>query len=196
VREGNVKIAGVVGMAKKIITKKGDPMLFVKLEDFGANIEVIVFPKLYKTKNELLVDGKMVMIFGEITDKDDSPRVIANGIWEISQDSREEIKKVLRDENNFKVNNFRKFASGADRGDRRENAASHVVAESRFITIKYPAAATPELAAKTKEIFLAHPGDAAVFLRVGDKFIKTNFKVDLTEDFKKGVVNILGAGAF
>jgi DNA polymerase III alpha subunit len=192
VREGNLKVAGVVGATKKIITKKGDPMLFVKLSDFSGNVEVIVFPKLYKTKNELLVDGKMLVVFGEITDKDDTPRVIANNIWEISQDSRDEIKKILRDDGNFKVNNFRKFST-ADGGQNNKTALDSV--GTNHVTIHYPMTATPEIAAKTKEVFLANPGDCAVFLRVGDKFIKTNFKIDLTEEFKKGVISVLGNGA-
>ena len=131
----------------------------------------------------------MIVIFGEITDKDESPRVIANKIWEISQESRDEIKKILVNGDNFKVNNFRKFAE-----KNKEASASHE--NNKSITINYPAAATPETAAKTKEIFLEHPGDTTVFLRVGEKFVKTNFKIYLTEEFKKGVVNVLGAGAF
>ncbi|MBI5254822.1 DNA polymerase III subunit alpha [Candidatus Falkowbacteria bacterium] len=180
ITNGHVKIAGVVGVTKKIITKKGDPMLFLKLEDFSGNVEVIIFPRLYKEKVGLLIEGKMIAVFGEITDKDESPRVIANKIWEISQESRADIKKILANEVNFTINNFWR--------NKEKNEEKHVV-------INYPANATPELAAKIKELFLAHPGDFIVFLRVRERFVKTNFKVSMAESFKKDIATVLGANA-
>ncbi|MFH0814746.1 MAG: DNA polymerase III subunit alpha [Candidatus Falkowbacteria bacterium] len=181
ITDGHVKIAGVVGVTKKIITKKGEPMLFLKLEDFSGNVEVIIFPRLYKDKSTLLVEGKMIAVFGEITDKDESPRIIANKVWEILQESRADIKKILADEGNFKTNNFWR--------NKEKNEDKHVV-------INYPANATPELAAKVKELFLANPGDFIVYLRVGEKFVKTNFKVSMAEPLKKGIIAVLGANAF
>ena len=53
VNEGEeVKSAGIISTIRKILTKKGDAMLFVGIEDQTGKVELIVFPKmLAKTKN-------------------------------------------------------------------------------------------------------------------------------------------------
>ncbi|MBM3251046.1 MAG: DNA polymerase III subunit alpha, partial [Candidatus Nealsonbacteria bacterium] len=38
-----IKVGGIISSVKKIITKKGQPMLFVKLEDLSEKAEVVVF---------------------------------------------------------------------------------------------------------------------------------------------------------
>ncbi len=59
-------LAGIVTRAQKIVTKKGKPMLFGKLEDLTGSIEVIVFPEtfdktmaIWKENNALMITGRM-----------------------------------------------------------------------------------------------------------------------------------------
>ena len=40
----HVRVGGIISSIKKIITKKGQPMLFVKLEDLTSKAEIVVFP--------------------------------------------------------------------------------------------------------------------------------------------------------
>ena len=45
-----VKICGLVSELKEIVTKKGDRMAFLTLEDMKGFVEVILFPEVFKTR--------------------------------------------------------------------------------------------------------------------------------------------------
>ena len=49
-KEGNsVKVAGIITHVQKIITHKGQAMLFVTIDDSLGNVELLVFPKTLET---------------------------------------------------------------------------------------------------------------------------------------------------
>ena len=65
-------LAGIVTRVQKIVTKKGQPMLFATIEDFTDPIEVIVFPEtngktmnVWKENTAVLMLGKMNWRGGE-----------------------------------------------------------------------------------------------------------------------------------
>ncbi|MBI2121155.1 MAG: hypothetical protein HYU05_00425, partial [Candidatus Wildermuthbacteria bacterium] len=61
-----MRIAGVVSLAKKIITKSGKSMFFVKLEDLTDVIEVVVFPNLLEKNPLLFQEGGKYFLWGGI----------------------------------------------------------------------------------------------------------------------------------
>lgn len=66
-----VIVGGVVKTVKKIKTKKnGDEMAFVTLTDFTAEIEAVVFPKLYTRTKFLWQNQQMVLVKGLVQEKD------------------------------------------------------------------------------------------------------------------------------
>ena len=50
-----VKLCGIITTVKAMLTKKGDRMAYLTLEDLHGMVEVIVFPDLYKTAADLIV---------------------------------------------------------------------------------------------------------------------------------------------
>jgi len=62
-----VVIAGIIEDIREIITKKGDPMAFVKISDFDDTLETVVFPKTMKEFKHLLVKDKCVALKGKIS---------------------------------------------------------------------------------------------------------------------------------
>ncbi|MFA5013270.1 MAG: DNA polymerase III subunit alpha [Candidatus Paceibacterota bacterium] len=78
-----VTIGGIIATAKKIITKKGQPMMFIKLQDLTDRIEVVVFPSIFESCQESLEENKIISITGRADYKDGSPKIIANEIEEI-----------------------------------------------------------------------------------------------------------------
>ena len=48
-----VKICGLVSGLKEIVTKKGDRMAFLNLEDMKGFVEVILFPEVFKAASAL-----------------------------------------------------------------------------------------------------------------------------------------------
>ncbi|MCK9578238.1 DNA polymerase III subunit alpha [bacterium] len=82
-RGESVTITGIISEVKKIITKKGDPMMFVKLEDLTDKIEVVIFPSLLEKNPEVFVENKIVTVTGKADVRDDLPKIVANQVEEV-----------------------------------------------------------------------------------------------------------------
>jgi len=78
-----VLVGGIISSVKKIITKTGKPMLFLKLEDLTDRAEVIVFPTIISKNPTVFQENKIVFIAGRVNHRDDTPKVIAENIEEI-----------------------------------------------------------------------------------------------------------------
>ena len=75
-----VVIAGVVPWVRPHITKKGNPMAFVQLEDLQGSIEVIVFPSIYEKTRELWQEDKILIIKGRVDTKGRGAKVICESV--------------------------------------------------------------------------------------------------------------------
>ncbi|PIT97982.1 MAG: DNA polymerase III subunit alpha [Candidatus Andersenbacteria bacterium CG10_big_fil_rev_8_21_14_0_10_54_11] len=80
----SVVIGGVVAQVKKIITRAHTPMLFVRLEDMAGSVEVLVFPSLLSSTEDVWKDGAMVLLEGKVSDKDDEVKVLADAAWTLT----------------------------------------------------------------------------------------------------------------
>jgi len=78
-----VCIGGIITETKKILTKKGDPMVFIKVQDLTEKIEVIIFPSLYEKIPELFEQNKMLFVTGKTNMKDGSPKIIASEVEQL-----------------------------------------------------------------------------------------------------------------
>ncbi len=82
----NVVVGGLIASVKKILTKNGQNMLFLKLEDLTDSAEVVVFPSLLESKPDLFVENKIVFIAGRKDMRDGETKIIANQAEEIIQE--------------------------------------------------------------------------------------------------------------
>ena len=78
-----VKVGGIISTIKKIITKAGKPMLFVKLEDMTDKAEVVVFPNVMEKNQDVFQENKIVFVSGRVDHRDNSPKIIAEEAEEI-----------------------------------------------------------------------------------------------------------------
>jgi len=78
-----VRIGGIISGLKKIITKTGKPMLFLKIEDLTGKIEVVVFPFLIEKNPAVFQENKIVFVSGRTDIRDNIPKIIAEEIEEI-----------------------------------------------------------------------------------------------------------------
>ena len=78
--EQTVVIAGLLSSLRPIITKKGKPMAFLKLEDVQGNIEVVVFPRTYEKAKEILEKDNILLVRGKVDARNDSLSVLADKI--------------------------------------------------------------------------------------------------------------------
>ena len=75
-----VRIGGMVGTNKTIRTKKGDPMAFVTLEDRFGSVEVVVFPAIYNTCSEMLVEDFPILVQGQVQKDENAVKILADTI--------------------------------------------------------------------------------------------------------------------
>ena len=85
-----VKLCGIITTVKSMLTKKGDRMAYVTLEDLHGMVEVIVFPDLFKTVGDLIVPESLIRVTG--TDRPrrqrhQDPRAPRSNRWPICKRS-------------------------------------------------------------------------------------------------------------
>ena len=78
--KSQVIVGGSVEEVRPIITKKGDEMAFVRLMDPQGEIELVVFPRVWKKYNGQLVLGEVVFAKGNLDLSRGDPKMLVNHI--------------------------------------------------------------------------------------------------------------------
>ncbi len=85
-----VTVGGLVSDVRTKTTKKQEQMAFIQLEDRIGIIEVLIFPKLYREKWELLQNDRKILIAGRASLSDDADaKLIAESIVGFDEVPRE-----------------------------------------------------------------------------------------------------------
>lgn len=66
----------ILNNVKKVITKKGDPMAILQIEDLTAQSEAVVFPKNYERVNSLLQVDTRLIIWGKVDRREEQTKFI------------------------------------------------------------------------------------------------------------------------
>ncbi len=65
-KDERVTMAGAIAGVRRIMTKKGEPMVVAQLEDLHGTIEAVVFPRTYALTSEIWRDDNVVIVGGKI----------------------------------------------------------------------------------------------------------------------------------
>jgi len=77
-RDGEiVTVAGIVSAVKQLTTKKGEPMVFLRLDDVIGSAEVVVFNSVYAASRELLVTDSVLVVKARVDHKEGESKLIA-----------------------------------------------------------------------------------------------------------------------
>lgn len=82
-RPKTVKIAGFISKLHSITTKMGQPMLFVTIQDFDANTEILVFSDVLEKTKSIWVEGNVVLVAGKISLRNNESKIICNSAKQI-----------------------------------------------------------------------------------------------------------------
>lgn len=75
-----VTIGGTISRIKGTMTKKGQPMGYVTIEDYDGEVETIVFPSVWETVRPILAEDAAVAIRGRVQANERDVRVLAEEI--------------------------------------------------------------------------------------------------------------------
>jgi DNA polymerase-3 subunit alpha len=80
-----VIVGGMLMSTKSIITKKGDPMLFARLEDATGAMELVVFPRVYEEFHGLLTENALVLVKGRVSKRDGEVKILAEKVKSLAE---------------------------------------------------------------------------------------------------------------
>lgn len=168
--EKNITIGGSVAEKRVVVTKNGQKMAFIKLNDMSSDIELILFPKTYSVTSDLWEQDNVVLARGRITTKDRS----GNG---------SEAKMIVE--------------SASELGSDGEASNSTSGPVEPRIYVRLNDTSDEEALAKLKSAIDERPGSVPVVLVVGadaqKQVIKIPSHVSADEDFLEEVSQIFGA---
>ncbi len=154
--QNELTIGGVVTRIQKIMTKKGDPMWFVDVEDKTGVIEVLIFPKVLQQFGQLIESDRILLITGKVSDKDGVPKFLAEKVEEFNMAMIPQPAKPARTGSNG----------------------------TPTVTIKIPGNVSQDIFVELKKLFEQYPGNLDVNLVINEQKIKTPFKISMNEELK------------
>ena len=93
-----VTVGGMLGAVKSIVTRKGEPMMFVRLDDLEGSVEVVVVPAVLALARDLLTPDSMVLITGRVDQKGEGEtKLVAQAVRAFSpEDGGEQERLVVK----------------------------------------------------------------------------------------------------
>lgn len=93
-----VTVGGILGAVKHITTRKGEPMMFARLDDLEGAVEVVVVPAVLAESRELLVADRLVLVSGRVDHKGEGEtKVVAQSVRAfLPEEGGEEERLVVR----------------------------------------------------------------------------------------------------
>jgi hypothetical protein len=79
----NVRVAGEVVSLRKIITKNGQVMAVVQLEDWhetSSSIEVVLFPRTWDRHHEDVDEGRIIMVIGKFDASRETTQIVCDKV--------------------------------------------------------------------------------------------------------------------
>jgi DNA polymerase-3 subunit alpha len=80
-RDGEtVTVGGIVGDVKQLTTKRGEPMVFMRLDDVTGGIDCVVFNSTYTAAAELCVTDRILILKGRVDHKEGETKLVVQEV--------------------------------------------------------------------------------------------------------------------
>lgn len=198
-----VRVGGVFTTIKKINTRSGQMMAFAQIEDLSGKGEILVFPKIFQEKSDLVQSDKLVLVDGKVSTKDNEIKILADKIEEFDPGSvdlgapvtlvtvgidEDKIVEINLDDQS-ETEDLNELAKVAfEKGERY-----FIYEESIYILL--PKGTNKEKLMKLKELFEANLGEQEIVLAYKQNgsfaFTKTKTKISFSDDLREGLSKIL-----
>jgi len=168
-RDEWIVVCGVVASVKKKITKKGDIMLFVTLEDRSGGMELLIFPKTYATTQEMWKEGNVLCVVGKTPKEEGDNKIFVENAHILSKENVEAIGRQVR--------------MGKSNG--RGSATGGYPEKEKAIRFTMDPSILKEKMEILKSFMGECPGEYRVYISVGGNNIKTGSKIRWDEGVKQ-----------
>jgi DNA polymerase-3 subunit alpha len=186
-KEKSVRVAGVIVLSKKIMTKNNEPMIFAKIEDGYGDIELVVFPRVYKENPSLWEADRIVVVSGRVQDKDGELKFLAETGYEVTPDNIDDIENMVK--------NASGVSALLEVPDEAEG--EKVVAQVQTVLLQIRANMPETILLKVREVLEKYPGHYRVFFLVeqasGKQKVLSSYRISFNELISKEIEAVLGA---
>lgn len=184
-----VRCGGIITSIKEIITKKGEPMAFVGLEDLTGQTEVIVFPRTYKEAKMYLQPDHIVLVSAKVSIRDgEEAKLLANSFIPLDESDVAGAAQML------KGGQWVTPAMESTEAPPQEEVPKILHRGSLSIALK--GKPTQEMVARLREILSSTPGPKPVCLMVESggamRRIQTDYSVAATENVLSQIAELVG----
>ncbi len=194
-----VTIGGAIVDMREILTKNGQKMAFIKLEDQFGSIELILFPGAYQQTIGLWQRDRVVLVRGKLSAKDregnigDEVKVMVDDAREITAEQAQAYQATGR---KVKVPSINKKAVAAAAG--RTKIASVTASANPRVYIRLKDGGDQKLLLSLKQTIDENPGETEVVLVLGMSENKQIIKLPAKMSTQNGALSKLqelaGAG--
>lgn len=210
-----VRVAGLVADCNIRLTKKGDNMAILTLEDFTGRLSVLVFPKAYNLYSRLLMQDAVLAVEGRFSVDEREAKVLASEIVELREgEPAPPLRRAAwggfgrgragaagaAGQEESGVTFADRPADGPSGYEVREDMAFLPVPEGAVLELTVPADKEACVTTELIPLLQAHPGTHMVFLKLlGSRRrlrLHPNFYTDGSDAFQDAVRKLLGDGAF
>ena len=190
-----VRVSGVVSGIKKIYTKKGDAMLFVKVEDTTGDIELLVFPKLLERNPNMWQVDNIIACSGTVSIKDGERKILCDYASILNRNNLKQTLDEFLEASRQKPGRRRFFDATKSGGVRVEKKAI----QEKKITLKLQEPLDYELSKKIKKIISESAGNYLLELEIsrsqGVDKLSTGLRINDSDEFRQAVIALLGEGS-
>jgi DNA polymerase III subunit alpha len=78
-------VAGLIEEVKPILTKKGDPMAFLKIKDYTDSIECVCFPKIYEQYREIIDSEGCIAVKGAVSERNGEKSILVDKMKKLEE---------------------------------------------------------------------------------------------------------------
>jgi DNA polymerase-3 subunit alpha len=94
-----IRVAGLIGETKEIMTKKGSRMAFSRLEDLASSMEIVFFPESFAQNGEMLkraqAEAAPLLITGEVEAVADGAKVFVKTLEWVDEAHKNRVQQVV-----------------------------------------------------------------------------------------------------
>ncbi len=182
-----VRCGGIVTSVKQIVTKKGEAMAFVGLQDVSGSMEVVVFPRVFTDARSLLVEDTILLVSGKVSVREgEETKILANSFLPVPESGLAELAQMLKDG---------QWVTPSLREEMAKEEAPKILHRGA-LSIVLQGKPTQEMVAQLREILTSAPGTKPVCLMVESggrmRRIETDYAVSVTEPMVSAIAQLVG----
>jgi DNA polymerase-3 subunit alpha len=195
-----VIVAGMVISVKTIVTKKGQQMAFIELEDRVEKVEVVLFPETWKKYSSLIQKGELILIKAKLQQQDEDIKLLADQVVVMNNpEQQEQLILQLQQRTTHPKQQTRNVEPKTERIPSAEKPIPSVTKQQRVFAKISAAYENQTILARLKLALQEHSGTMQVvlFYEREQKMVALNnqYNVKPSEVFVRSLEALMGSGA-